>query len=69
VSKTILRVEGLDDPSCVQHVSDVLRIPGIERVNVRFDDGSVEIEHEPTVSSGRLIAALELAGYEARPTS
>jgi copper chaperone CopZ len=64
-TKTILDVEGMSCPSCIEHVEQALALDGVARVNVRTDDGAVEIEHEPRVSTGRLIAALGQAGYEA----
>jgi copper chaperone CopZ len=67
MSKTILNVEGMSCPSCVSHVSEALGIPGVETINVQLDQGAVEIEHDASVPMGRLIAALEKAGYEARP--
>jgi len=64
-TKTILNVEGMSCPSCVEHVERALALDGVARVDVRIDDAAVEIEHEPRVSTGRLIAALGQAGYEA----
>jgi len=40
-------------------------LDGVAKVDVRIDDAAVAIEHEVRVSTGRLIAALEQAGYEA----
>ena len=67
MSKTILRVEGMSCPSCVSHVSEALTIRGVANVDVLLDQGTVEVEHDATVSTGRLIAALEAAGYDATP--
>jgi copper chaperone len=67
MSKTILSVEGMSCPSCIAHVSEALAMRGVANVDVLFDEGAVAIEHDETVSSGRLIAALQNAGYEATP--
>ena len=67
MTKTILHVEGMSCPSCIDHVAQALALEGVAKVDVQIDDGAVEIEHEPRVTTGRLIAALEQAGYEARP--
>ena len=67
MSKTMLSVEGMSSRACVEHVSEALSIRGVEYVDVQLDEGTVQIEHAATVSVGRLIAALQLAGYEATP--
>lgn len=67
MSKTILNVEGMSCPSCIAHVSEALTIRGVANVEVQFEQGAVEIEHDASVSTGRLIAALHGAGYEATP--
>jgi len=67
MSKTILDVDGMSCSSCINHVKEALAIGGVTDVDVELDDGSVTIEHDPRVAVGRLIAALEGAGYEARP--
>ncbi len=67
MSKTILSVTGMSCPSCIAHVSEALTIRGVSNVEVMFDGGAVAIDHDASVSSGRLIAALEQAGYEATP--
>ena len=67
MSKTILNVEGMSCPSCVSHVREALTIQGVANVAVQLDRSAVEIEHDASVPIGRLIAALENAGYDARP--
>ena len=67
MSKTILNVEGMSCPSCIDHVSEALAIRGVSNVQVLFDEGAVEVIHDQAVSAGRLIAALQSAGYEASP--
>jgi mercuric reductase len=65
MTTTILNVEGMSCRSCIAHVKEALALEGVARVDVRIDDGAAVIEHEPGVSTGHLIAALEQAGYEA----
>lgn len=67
MTKTILNVEGMSCPSCIRHVKQALALDGVANVDVRIDDGRVAVDHEARVSTGRLIAALEQAGYEASP--
>ncbi len=64
---TILNVEGMSGPSCVEHVKETLAFEGVKTVEVRLAENTVAVDHEVTISSGRLIAALQLAGYEATP--
>ncbi len=67
MTKTILTVEGMSCSSCVAHVKQALTIEGVATVDVRLAEGAVAVEHEAGISAGRLIAALEQAGYEATP--
>lgn len=65
MTKTILNVEGMSCASCISHVKDALALDGVANVEVRIDVGAAVIEHDARISTGRLIAALEQAGYEA----
>lgn len=65
--KTTLNVEGMSCTSCIEHVETALRDAGAAEVHVDLDHGRVTVEHEPTISAGRLVAALEQAGYGAAP--
>lgn len=67
MSKTILNVEGMTCGSCIAQVKEALALEGVARVDVTLADGIVAVDHVPAVSPGRLIAALQLAGYEATP--
>lgn len=67
MTKTVLNVEGMTCPSCIEHVGEALAIEGVGHVDVKLDAGTVEIDHDATISSGRLIAALQQAGYDATP--
>jgi len=64
--QTLLSVDGLSCPSCIEHVRDALAIDGVTSVDVQMRDGTVAVTHDPTVAPGRIIAALATAGYEAR---
>ena len=65
MTRTILQVDGMTCSSCVAHVRDALSIAGVTKVEVTLESGTAAIDHEATVSSGRLIAALEQIGYSA----
>jgi Cu+-exporting ATPase len=65
MTKTIFSVEGMSCASCIEHVKRALAIEGVANVDVRIDEAAVAVDHEPWVSTGRLIAALGQAGYEA----
>lgn len=68
---TILRAEGFSCPSCVARIEKrVGRLPGVERVEVRFASARIEINHDPTLAStDDLVAAVAKAGYVARPSA
>lgn len=68
MTKTILNVEGMSCSSCIAHVKQALALDGVASVDVRIAEGAVAVDHEARISTGRLIAALEQAGYEATPT-
>ena len=65
MSKTILNVEGMSCPSCIRHVTQALAFRGVAEVEVQLDKGRVAVEHDSSISVGRLIAALEGIGYPA----
>lgn len=65
MTKTTLAVSGMTCSSCVAHVTDALTFDGVGRIDVQISTGSVVVEHDVTVSTGRLIAALQRAGYDA----
>lgn len=66
MSKTILIVQGLSCPSCVEHVHDALAMQGVGHIDVQLDEGVVAVDHDSSVSVGQLIAALQDAGYDGR---
>lgn len=65
--ETILDVTGMSCPSCVRHINQALgALAGVSGVDVRLDDGTVRVQHDPEASPvERLIGALGGAGYEA----
>jgi copper chaperone len=65
--RTILRIEGMSCPSCVEHVSGALSgHGGIAKVNVDLREGVAVIEHDPrSAPVAHLIESLDAAGYPA----
>lgn len=60
---TILEVDGMSCPSCIRHVSSVLELDGVDKVDVVLRDGIVVVKHDAARTSvGELIDALT-AGY------
>ena len=70
VIHSILRAEGFSCPSCVAKIEkQVGRLEGVEKVEVHFASSRIEVDHDPGVSSvDDLVAAVEKAGYRARPS-
>jgi copper chaperone CopZ len=68
-TQTTLSVLGMSCPSCTSHLKEALRaLDGVEAVIVRFEEGTVVVTHDQRVASAdELIAALQVAGYEASP--
>lgn len=71
ITKTVLRSDELSCPSCVPKIEKALRdLPGVEKAEVRFNIGKIEVEHDPEQSSvDALVAAIRGTGYEARPSA
>lgn len=69
--KTVLRSDELSCPSCVPKIEKALNaLPGVEKAEVRFNTGKIEVEHDPAQSSVEaLVAAIRGTGYEARPSA
>lgn len=63
---TLLRAEGFSCPSCVSKIEkQVGRLKGVEKVQVHFASGRVEVDHDPAQTSvEQLIAAVDKAGYK-----
>ena len=59
---TYVRVEGMTCQHCVRAVFTALAgVEGIRRADVRI--GSIDLEHDGSVTIDQLGAAVELAGY------
>lgn len=69
--KTILCSDELSCPSCVPKIEKALgALPGVEKAEVKFSSGKIEIEHDPARASVEaLIEAVRGTGYEARPSA
>ncbi len=66
--KTLLRSQELSCPSCVAKIEKaLLTLNGVQKAEVFFNTGRIEVEHDPQVSSSDdLLKAIRNAGYEAR---
>lgn len=66
--KTLLRSQELSCPSCVAKIEKaLLAVNGVQKAEVFFNTGRIEVEHDPQVSSSDdLLKAIRNAGYEAR---
>jgi len=65
--KTILRSQELSCPSCVAKIEKALQsVEGVERAQVHFNTGRIEVEHESEVEPEELIQAVRSAGYESQ---
>ena len=66
--KTLLRSQELSCPSCVAKIEKaLLSLNGVQKAEVFFNTGRIEVEHDPQVSSSDdLLKAIRNAGYEAR---
>ena len=66
---TILEVSGMSCGSCIRHVAHALKqLDGVADVEVRLESGEVEVRHDASLAPPReLVAALDGAGYPARP--
>ena len=65
---TTLRITGMTCNGCVKHVDAALRaVPGVSAVDVKLADHQAQVVHDPERSPiASLVAAVALAGYEAR---
>lgn len=66
LTKTILRSDELNCPSCVNNIeSNLNNMMGIEEATVHFSTGRIEVEHDADqVSEEDLIEAVRQSGYE-----
>lgn len=65
LTKTILRSDELNCPSCVNNIeSNLNRKDGVEKATVHFSTGRIEVEHQPEViSENELVEAVRQTGY------
>lgn len=65
VTTTKLRSEGFACPSCVAKIENSLsKLPGVEKVDVKFASGRVEVSHDPSQTSAQALArAVTDLGY------
>jgi copper chaperone CopZ len=66
MTRTVLTVEGMSCPSCIEQVRNALALDGVASVDVQLEDGTVRVDHAPGINAAQLTAALGAAGYEAR---
>ena len=66
VRRTILRSDELTCPSCIAKIERALAgVPGVERAEVRFNSGKIEVLHDPEVApADTLVEVVRQAGYE-----
>ncbi|SMO66112.1 heavy-metal-associated domain-containing protein [Gracilimonas mengyeensis] len=67
LTKTILRSDELNCPSCVNNIeSNLNSMEGIEKATVKFNSGKIEVDHNPElVTEDDLLAAVQQSGYSA----
>ena len=64
LTKTVLRVEGMDCASCAATVErGVVRLPGVRRAAVNFAAGRLDAEHDPELAVEEIEKAVRDAGY------
>lgn len=65
VSTTIHGLTSMTCRSCVARIDRALSVvPGVEHVEVSFDERSAHVLHDASVEPKRLVAALREAGYQ-----
>ena len=64
----ILKVKGMSCQHCVMSVTKALnQLEGIESVQVDLAKGEVRFDNKKEVPSGRIVKAIEDAGFEVMP--
>jgi Zn2+/Cd2+-exporting ATPase len=64
LTRTVLRVEGMDCASCAATVEKgVVRLPGVRRAAVNFAAGRLDAEHDPDLAVEEIEKAVRDAGY------
>jgi copper chaperone len=68
--ETLLKVDGMSCGSCVHHVDVTLKdVDGVSKVDVRFRQGEVLVQHDADIAVESLVKALAVAGYESAPSA
>lgn len=69
--QTKLRSDELSCPSCVPKIEKaLLALPGVEKAEVKFASGRIEVEHDPALSDvDALVKSIAKTGYAARPSA
>ena len=63
---TTLNIEGMSCEHCAAHVKEALEaIAGVSSAQVNLQEKNAQVEHDDSVSSESLKAALNEAGYSA----
>lgn len=64
----ILDVSGMTCNNCVRHVREALeQVAGVGAVEVDLSSGQASVKHQGGALLSSLIAAVDDAGYEAKP--
>lgn len=69
--RTKLRSDELSCPSCVPKIEGaLLALPGVEKAEVKFGSGRIEVEHDPARTDvAALVSAIAKTGYTAMPSA
>ncbi len=69
--RTKLRSDELSCPSCVPKIEKaLLALPGVEKAEVKFATGRIEVDHDPALSDvAALVETIAKTGYAAKPSA
>ena len=66
--QTVLDVTGMTCQNCVKHVREALEeVLGVGEVQVDLSAAQATVKHDGSAEVSSLIAAVDEAGYEAKP--
>lgn len=69
-NQTVLDVSGMTCNHCVKHVREALEnVEGVAAVQVDLEAGRAIVKHDGSAALASLIAAVDDAGYEAKPSA
>ncbi len=71
IIRTTLRSDELSCPSCVPKIEKaLLALPGVEKAEVKFASGRIEVSHDPALSDvNALVNSIAKSGYTAKPSA